>query len=442
LNLNSKKVFQVTSVRNGAFDPFYSTNNQTISFSNYTSHGYDIAVAGFDTTSLIPVEKIIKFSNGIAEIISSQETKKFNPKEIPNQHYTSRPYSKIGHLINVHSWVPLYANTSGLSGRNDNILPGFLLISQNLQGTMVATGGLGFSRNQVHSSATLAYKALYPIFEISASGGDSAVYADKKMKNINNAKGLRYLAKMYVPLNLTRNEFLFYIQPSIEASFDNVHYIEPASNHERSGITRFGYSIDVYKYQNLSKRDLMPNFGVALTVYFSHPGKAQYNVAGDYLMLQSNLYLPGFFNHQGLKLSFGIEQQDIKPFAISSNLTIPRGYRKIWGSFNNNFSEIRILAADYIFPIAYPDYNLAGFIYIKRLVGKIYIENTNTELRYPLEANAPKTNYTTSGAEFTADFHIFYLPSPYIFKIGMRYSYRFDTGGWVPEYIINLADYF
>jgi hypothetical protein len=113
-----------------------------------------------------------------------------------------------------------------------------------------------------------------------------------------------------------------------------------------------------------------------------------------------------------------------------------------WGSTYNNFSQIRILSCDYIFPICYPDYNLAGFIFLKRFVGNFYFENTSAKLRYPLDTNVPKTNYSTSGAEITADFHIFYLPSPYILKIGARYAYRIESSNWAIEPIFNFAYYF
>ncbi len=364
----------------GAFDPTYSAYDQLLFFANYTVQGYNIALANFDTTKLVPVEKIVKFSNGMADIISSQEPKKFEPKEIPYQHYDSKPYSKIGHLIDVHSWMPLYANTSGLSGRNDNILPGFILMSQNLQGTLIGTGGVGFTKNQVHSSATLSYQALYPIFEVSVLGGDSAMYADKSLNYTGNAKGLRYLAKMYVPLDFSRGEFLTLFQPSIQVSFDNDRYSDPVTNHGRAGLTRFLYSVDAQNYQRLSTRDLIPNLGVAATISFSNPAKAQYYVAGNYFMFQSNFYLPGFLNHQGLKLSVNVEQQDIKPFGVTSQFSAPRGYINTWGTTYNNFSQIRILSCDYMFPIYYPDVQAIGFIYFTRLRGDLYYENTMLEV--------------------------------------------------------------
>jgi hypothetical protein len=440
LNLTNKKVYQVTSVRSGAYDPCYSAYGQSLAFANYSVQGYNIAIANFDTTKLLPVEKIIKFSNGMADKISSQEPKKFDPKEISYQHYNSKPYSKIGHLFNVHSWVPLYANTSGLSGRNDNILPGFVLFSQNLQGTLVGKGGVGFARNQVQSSATLTYQALYSVFELSALGGDSAEFADKNMKDVNNAKGLRYLAKMYVPLNFSRGEYITTIQPSIQASFDNIYYIEPVTNQERAGLTRFGYSLDAQNYQNLSTRDLIPNLGGAMTIFYSHPAKAQYNVAGNYFMLQSNFYLPGFFPHQGLKLSVNIEQQDVKPFGITSAFAAPRGYMASWGSTYNNFSQIRILSGDYIFPICYPDFQALGFIFFKRIRGDLYYENTQGMLRNPEILNAPPTNYTTSGFELTTDFNLFYIPV--LINFGIRAAYKIEVGKWTFEPVFNFITNF
>jgi len=450
INKMSHKICQVTSVKNGAFDPCFSANNGTIIFSNYTSQGYDIAEAVLDSTNWIPIEKVKNVSLDLANKLSVQEPEKFDEKKIQYKTYPTEPYSKFGHLLNIHSWLPFYYNFTNLTNNNYDLLnlinnsnivfPGYSVLSQNIQGTLIAMGGQGYTNRQLFSNLSLAYKALYPVFELDILNGGKPEYASNAVQNSGNFNSFDFNARTYIPFELSRGKYIQSVTPLLEATFNNEFYTIPNSKQEKSGISRYGFSLDAYRYYQMSVKDLFPRLGESVNFIFLNPLASQSDVAGKYWYLGSNFYFPGIFNHHVLKISFNFEKQDNKLIQVSSNLTPSRGYTDSWNSLIKNYSQISIASADYIFPIAYPDLQLLGFVYIKRFDGAFYFESTNSKLKNEQINSGSKTNFTSTGTEFTADLNFFYIPVPV--NMGIRFAYKPSSKAWIREFVLNISNIF
>jgi hypothetical protein len=423
IHRTNRKIFQITSVHYGAFDPNIKANRQNIVFSNYTSHGYDVALLSFDSAKWIPKENIKDISLDLSGKISSQETEKFDPGKIRNKAYVSKPYSKFSNLFYVHSWMPFYTDLTITRSIYSAVWPGYMLFSQNLQGTLIAYGGQAIVNNKVYSNLSFSYKAMFPVFQVSVS----------------DYNGLGFTSAAYIPFNLSRGKYMQSFLPAIIYSLERYSYVDPVSHLRKSNLSRFAYSIAINRFYNSTQKDIFPKFGESISAYFSNPLASQTDVSGNYWNIISNIYFPGLFNHNGIKLSFAIEKQTIKKFILASSLLPNRGFNNVWNVDTNKFSSLTTLSFDYAFPVLFPDLQILKIIYLKRVNADLYIENTNGKL---IKANSNlMSNFTSTGIEITGDYNLFYIPV--LINMGIRVAYRPKLYQSVTEFIwrINLNSF-
>jgi hypothetical protein len=430
IQIMNRKIFQITSAHFGAFDPIPGANRQSIYFSDYTSQGYDIASINADTGSWIPLENVKNISLNLAEKISSQEPEKFDPDKIQNKRYVSKPYSKIANLIYVHSWMPIYTSQTILNSLYVPAMPGYMLFSQNLQGTLIAFGGQGLNNKKIYSDISLSYEALYPIFQLSASSGDRLNYVIEPNETNYNITDIRFSAKSFIPFDFSKGKYIQKIIPMIECTYQKRLYEDPVSKQLKTGFLRFGYYLSESRYIKMSDRDIIPRFGESLIVYFSNPPENQKNVSGNYGFMTFSINLPGLFKHNTFKINVAYERQENKTYPILSNLLPSRGFINDSYFDTTNFQKVLITSVDYIFPVIYPDIQFLKFIYIKRIQGGIYVENAK------LTAAGRAMDYASTGTELTADYHLFYFPV--LINTGIRIAYKPKSKQWVSELVLRV----
>ncbi len=437
---NGHKIFQVSSVRYGAFDPVFSTNRQSIIFSNYTSHGFDLASLKIDTLTWIPLENVKNISLKLADKISAQEPEKYDPDKIQNKKYISKPYSKFANLIYIHSWMPLYTDTKILSNTYGTVMPGYMLLSQNLQGSLIAYGGQGFYNNKIYSNFVISYEAVFPVFEVTASDINKVTYIGYN-GNATTINGLNFSAGGYLPIDLSRGNYAQTIIPEAEFQYEKYLYVDTVTGQMKSNLYRFAYSLNVNRFYQTSQKDLFSKFGESILIYFSYPPKSQSDVTGKYWYVNSDFYFPGIFRHNGLKLSFAYEKQEVRQLRISSSLPPPRGFYNVWNLDTNKYSRLTSVAIDYAFPLIYPDIQILKIIFLKRISGDLYVENANGKL-FNFNNNSSGINdFTSTGLELTGDYNLFYIPV--LINMGVRLAYRPKFNQWVSEFIwrINLNSF-
>ena len=161
LNINDKKVYQVTSALNGAFDA--CVNQDTLIYANYTMDGMAIVQSVIDSGKWNEKKIVNTYQMVLADKLSSQEPFKYSPDSVKYIHYDSRPYRKIGHLFHIHSWVPLYANGSATT-LDRLFMPGYTVANQNLLNTFVFSGGQGFRQGKLYSSLNATWQGWFPSF--------------------------------------------------------------------------------------------------------------------------------------------------------------------------------------------------------------------------------------------------------------------------------------
>jgi hypothetical protein len=129
--------------------------------------------------------------------------------------------------------------------------------------------------------------------------------------------------------------------------------------------------------------------------------------------------LPGGKNN-GIKLDLGYQYQGVNQYYFSSQFRFPRGVQKS--------STDRLIKAygDYVFPIAYPDWNLGSLLYLKRIRGDIFCDYAfNSTKQFDIsfdEFNWKNRDILSCGFELTADYHLLRMLFPLNSGIRVGYS--------------------
>jgi len=440
INLENPQCQKVTSSAFGAHQPALSANGDTLIYADYTSRGYDIARTAFEPSKFTPLAEVLGHNEQLNLPTKEEESGIPEPGQ-PVGVTESGKYRKFGNLFNFHSWAPVYVDLDDPSIEDIEVSPGLMLMSQNLLST--ATTVLGYEYNLkerdhfLHASFT--YSAWYPELKLSmdyggipsvASPPDSSIALSKVRTNMS------VKAKVQVPLNLTYNRYVMGMQPSIEASYSNAYFYYNEPGTYKSGMTLMDYRLYSYTYLKKSKRDILPRFGLTLDIrYVSTPFEQE--LLGSQLYGSGILYIPGLLRHQTLRVFAGAQKQDPKNYLMGNLLSMPRGI------FNHTTVELRKYSLDYVFPIAYPDWQVWRVAYFKRFRGSAFYDYATGKDVYMHASETGPVNkiFSSLGMELSMDVHLAQIFVP--FNIGGRLIWIPETGTTSGEFIfsVNLSKF-
>ncbi|NLO50497.1 MAG: hypothetical protein GX103_04980, partial [Bacteroidales bacterium] len=103
----------------------------------------------------------------------------------------------------------------------------------------------------------------------------------------------------------------------------------------------------------------------------------------------------------------------------------PRGWSQLFAS------EVSSFAANYKFPIAYPDISIWSLAYLKRLKANIFYDYAVGKY-YDVHAN-----WQSAGVEIFADVHLLRLPAP--IELGYRLVWRPEVSDWQSEFLFSVS---
>ena len=438
VSLKTSQIWQITSAKYGAFFPESDKAGNSIIYSNYTAKGYNMVTSAIDTTQWIPLEKVKNISLNLADKLTQQEPVKFDTSKIQYKNFESKPYNKFSHLVNVHSWMPIYYNPNVATTSGNPAVPGYTIFTQNLLGTLSGTAGQCYYYGNLFSYADITYKGLYPVFEFYIQhGGD--LTSTNNANAQSNEKSLFLAGIISQPLNLSTGSWISGLTPAVSYSYENKYYETRNNGFFAQGINSLAYSIQYYRYQNTSGKDIVPRIGLSTLAKYYQPIDI-YNVFSPQGIFMLNTYIPGIRKHDAIKLSFNLEAQDLKGYFATDKLGAPRGYLSYWYYNSSIIKNMTTMSCDYIFPIAFPDITALKIFYIKRLNGSLFYEQANTN-EYENKTFV-KNQYKSVGIELSADFNMLFIPSlanlPY-FRFGIRPSYLFYSRNISLEFFTNLS---
>ncbi|HZL11422.1 MAG TPA: hypothetical protein VFC65_15660 [Prolixibacteraceae bacterium] len=437
LDTESEKITQIASVSFGADYPSVSDSENQLIFSNYTSSGYQlgaIQLPGKNTSK--EVTSIQLETNTLAENLASQEKGVPDFANADSVVYATKKYSKLGHLFNFHSWAPAYIDVNSYE-----IRPGFSLLSQNKLGTAETILGYDYNVADRTGRYKLAFNYLgwYPEIktEISAGNEASNYYQINNTVNQNNEvissdttiqrftwREVRADVDVRLPLNLSKGKFSRILYPEVNYSLKNISGTDstltelyPGSYHAMT------YRLYYYNLLHQSVLSIMPRWGQMFDLIYRHTPFTGSDL-GTLSGAQSIFYFPGLTKNSGLKIYQGYQEKNFTSYSFSDFIRFPRGFQS---SLNNKMYS---LAADYKFPVFYPDFSIGKLAYIKRLKASLFYDYAWLSVpkieNHKIYSNDHVVEMKSFGVEMTSDLHVLRFFAPV--EIGFRTTYRPDYG--------------
>lgn len=410
----TKNIFQITSSEFGVADPLI-LNNKNIFYSDYSSSGYRIVEAKKESNLW---KKLKNVKDNSIEIYQKTENKNYDNLQKTTEvskSYTSKKYSKIKNLINIHSWGPLSVNTN-----DQNIYPGISLMSQNNLSTSFANIGYKYNYQDKTDNyyASISYHGFYPIFY------SNFEYNQRKENFLINdeTRKIQWFETTLktgfkLPFNLTKGKYSRYLQTNIQYNYTKNDFKKVSGlNIKDSELQTIDYRLYFYNLLKSNFRDIYPKWGQVFEINYRHfPFKES---TGNIFSFETNLFFPGLIKHHSVKLYFGYQEKSKTNFQNIINYA--RGYSYI------SANKLSCLSANYKFPVAYPDFSLSSFLYVKRITANLFYD-------YSYNKN---NNYKSFGVELLSDLHIIRFLIP--FEIGLRSSYIPDENRFENEFLLFL----
>jgi hypothetical protein len=220
-----------------------------------------------------------------------------------------------------------------------------------------------------HIKFGLDYYGWYPVIGFSLDyGGRKTSFISDEGENVHlKWRETDLSLRVSVPLNLTNSKWIKGIRPSV--GVDQKFLKMDKNSAYEFKETRFTspiYQFYAYNQYKRSIKDLYPKWGQNINLIYRHTPWS--DTTNSQLAITGILYFPGIIRHQGIKVYGGYQKTESGSYSYSNLVAVPRGYS------NLNYPEYFSVRSDYAFPIAYPDWNVPGAFYLKRIYSKIFYD--------------------------------------------------------------------
>ncbi len=434
IDLKTGKDVQITSTAFGA--DYASVVDGNLFFSNYSSNGYKISVLKLNDALGKPSDDIETKTYELAETLASQEKGLINFAIADSTQYETKPYRKLAHLFNFHSWAPAYINANDYEVR-----PGISFMSQNKLGT--ASTNLGYEYDITEEvgkyKVDFEYSGLFPIFNAQVAFGKrkskyyqvintldrfgSVISSDTTLQNYSWNE-LELELDMRIPLYFNQGKYTQVLQPEIRYSYTKLSHNATTPD----GISLGYYHSMLYRmyFHNRirqSELDIIPKWGQVFDLLYQNSPSGGLDI-GDLKAFQSYLYFPGLMHNHGIKIYNGFQTKSSDAgVSFSDAIKYPRGFN------SSPSNEMYSFGIDYVLPIGYPDLSFGKLFYLKRLRTSLFYDHANQRGAIYNENGSLGMSYSkvlnSFGAELTGDGHLLRLVAPV--SIGLR-------GAYLPDY--------
>ncbi|MDL2283520.1 hypothetical protein LJB94_03300, partial [Odoribacter sp. OttesenSCG-928-G04] len=449
----SDKTHAVLNAPFGVRFPAVNPQQDILYFSFYTSEGYK---PGKIEMQLLQEGIFQPKSYALADSLVKYEEAKID--NMGDSIYESRRYRKLPHLLNVHSWGPMYVNQF-----DEEIDFGLIVYSQNKLSTLSLSAGFVRTGRYEDGAWVLnaTYKGLWPKFSLdmkTSRPDDKRFYgitteyipSGESDSLLLRAKHRYSEAELTVsfPFNLSGRNYYRSVLPYIRYKMEAIHdySIKNAYRYYFIGDTikawevdkadytlsipsnfyqALEYGIRIANYTYTTEQEINPKWGQIIQAGYRHTPWKKLKL-GEQWWVSGLFYLPGFYTNHSLSLYGGFQKAPDNN-AYSNNVMSARGI----GAYRSDMFTIR---TTYQFPLVYPDWNFAGLVYIKALKGGLFFDYMQQQ---PKNKKIHNHSY---GVELTADCHFLRLPFP--INIGLRAGYESRTESLFADFLFNVGFYF
>lgn len=448
-DLAANRTYNILNAPFGLRFPALDSAGNRLYFSFYTSDGYKPGSVSLDKLKKSPPQ-LVKYR--LADSLSKQEGWRLDYSG--DSIFQTRRYNKFTHLLNPHSWGPLY-----VTAQDQDIRIGLVVYSQNKLSTLSLAAGYIADSDYDRGAWMLHadYKALWPVFNLDLRTGryDYHTFHLNALNKQTQQRDTLYLLNrsdytqgsltMQLPFNISAGNYSRsvtpYVRYKIEAIHnndvrklyqllvkDNIGYLYPANpeNYQYSTPANYYQMLEYgLLFNNQTRRttqEINPRWGQILQGGFAHTPLKKMDLGSEW-WASGYFYFPGFFKNHSLYAYAGHQKRPANS-GYGKKILVPRGI-KIYG---NEFSTLR---SGYTLPLLYPDQHIASLVYIKSVNGGVFFDMTHEKIK------SYKENFYSYGAELTANLHLFNLPFPV--NTGIRLGYETRTKAVFADFLLTLS---
>ena len=428
-----ERILPVTNSKFGISD-IIITGSQAI-FADYLVLGNTICQA--DLKGSVKKSGLIPDSSSF--LISSFNKTSPEPAVPTGDTLTPGPYRKWQHLFNFHSWMPFYADLQHIQADPAAVRPGLTIMSQNHLSTLISTLGYEYSadrRHKFHSRVT--WQGWYPVIESQLDYGDAPLISSIGATTIDPRipqQGVRFRNSASIPLSFRTGRFSQFLSPWFTVDYRNRYIYRKETNFYDFGQTQLSTRLYFSNVHRPAARDIYPAWAqvVDLNYAFSPFDKQVFGWSGSAKLA---FFLPGFLSNNSTRIRFEKENQEWEMFITGNNIHMPRGYTGLFSK------ELTFFSIDYTMPLLYPDLNIPGFLYIKRIRGSVFYDAARARgTAHFNQSGLDRINeshelFNSYGFELLSDFHL--LRNPFMISAGIQGAWPDTDRRPVFEFVLNI----
>lgn len=415
IHIKTKKKFQVTSSKYGAYHPTVSTDGKWLLYNDFSKDGMNAVKVLLAPTQWTPIEKVEDRNIRYYEPLIEQEDNADILEHIPNKTYPIGEYTAWKNFNNIKPQFTIFS--FGLI----NLRAG-MLIRDVLGKSELILPDLGYTWDKVakrvwaHTfpiSTRISYKGWYPIISIEA-----IVIPTKLVSLVQEIKDENTTIKEYFHKWSFDKKFKLNIQKDYRWNASEYKY--DLSFHTSTTAEKFllnsniwvftqNYTTQFNRFSARSPRDIVSPWGQEFLVSYMHTlyGKPK-QAWGSKL----KGYFPGLFKHHSLGLEI-IYQHKFTNHAFTPHPALESrdGATKYMKTPVN-------LGINYQFPICYPNSETLPFVFMQRLRTNLFYDYI-----YDIDLMQPRH---TIGADLVVDMS--FLADMLRVSLGLRCMYKITDG--------------
>ena len=396
LDPSTGREWRLTTSRYGSFDGYPSPDGKHIALAVYDAEGYHLAVDD------VALQYEVEWSEVPENVVNPPRYEwsgmidvggvEFTPDDLEEskRSVSSKPYRKAAHLLDFHSWAPIYYRPEDImAGSLGDVGFGVSATSQNILSSAFTTVGYRLGLDGSHKGVVnFKYVGLPVKLELGATvssrsagaavaqgvlmkdGDYSSSYNDTE--HIATPESTRsswsLTGRAYAPIIVRNSYWTSVLTPSVEFSHSNLRLYNPTLHRYHTGVTGLAATLQWNSYTRMAVRDLQSRWGVAVIggVGRMMGGFESPTTVGVF----GRVYTPAFGANDGftVKASWqGIEGNGPVGYALDFGWGHPRGFDHFVENYPYWPDDNVSLSVQYNTPLCYPDVGVSGVVLLKRV---------------------------------------------------------------------------
>ncbi|SFH21612.1 TolB family protein [Pontibacter chinhatensis] len=402
------KVYQVTSVRFGAYEPTVSPDGKKLLYSSYTARGYQLEETDLNPQlwSELPAHQVSE--NPFLAPLPAAEKQNLAATTFPADYQVRKYRALTDGLLNIYGWFPTFGNNQY----------GVEFYTRNLMSTLRGTIGTFYNTDEdaLGAKVNLAYAAFYPILDVEY-GLRTRRKAEIREANEADVRDQewteRYVsAGARVPFRLTQGKYHTNLEVGGALAHYDVAFDEPdgqESSADRLDFNSFRSTLTFSRLLQRARQQVQPRWGQVARFEYQ---KAFEDVP-ERMVAGGALFFPGFGRTHSFKLRGAWKKEAVQQtYRFADDFVMPRGYKP------DPFREIAVVSANYEFPVWYPDIALGPVAFLQRFRTNVFYDYSDVRLV------AQQGNLNSTGAELLIDLRFLRLFST---TLVFRYNHTFES---------------